>query len=185
MDVPSSFKKVKYSPLTDIDFTSAKTKANKLKQSIENSEEASGSGNVPICSKVTDTPSPSQDDMDEFFHKLHATGTKSAILSITSPYSDEFIPLSMHSAYPEPLTQLFEDSCTDLTYEELLQKCKDIKISLTAEQAAKIEVQTRGQATSKLWYRYRAGRITASCMRAACHTQPMSPSKSLILAICI
>ena len=181
--LPSSLKKVKYSPIADIDFTSAKTKAKKLSQCIEDSQEASSSETM-VCSHKTDIPPPSQPETDEFFSKLHATGTKSVILSITNPYSEEFVPVSMQGAFPKPLTDLYDESCLNLEYKDLLQKCKDVSISLTTEEANVIEEQTRGQAASKLWYRCRAGRITASRMRAVCHTQLTSPSRSLILAIC-
>lgn len=65
--LPSSFKKVKYSPLADTDFISAKTKANKLNQCIENSKEVSGSDTVPIWRKMAASPPPSQHEMDVFF----------------------------------------------------------------------------------------------------------------------
>ena len=50
--------------------------------------------------------------------------------------------------------------------------------------ALAVEKETRKQYGCKLWFTYRAGRITASRMKAACHTDPNNPSKSLIKAIC-
>ena len=67
--LPSSLKKVKYSPIADIDFSSAKTKAKKLSQCIEDSQEASSSETM-VCSHKTDIPPPSQPETDEFFSKL-------------------------------------------------------------------------------------------------------------------
>ena len=180
--LPTSLKKVKYSPIADIDFMSAKTKAKKLNQCIDNSVEKFDC-NQTKPQKLT-VPLPSQSETEEFFQQLSATGTKSVILSITDPHNKEFVPLPLQSVFPKPLTDLFDESCIDLNYEDLLEKCKGICISLTMEQVALVEKHTRGQAASKLWFRYRAGRITASRMRAACHSQPLSPSKSLISAIC-
>ena len=114
-----------------------------------------------VCSHKTDILPPSQPETDEFFSKLHATGTKSIMLSITNLYSEEFVPASMQGAFPKPLTDLYDESYLNLEYKDLLQKCKDVSISLTTGEANVIEEQTRGQAASKLWYRRRAGRITA------------------------
>ena len=182
--LPSALKKVKYSSLADIDFTSAKTMAKKLNTCLDNSDEVSvtASQNTPQTRAVI--PSPMQHEAEAFFQKLDATGVKSAILTITSPYSDKFVPLSMQSAFPEPLTNLYDESHADLEYNKLLEVCSNISILISQEQADAVEAHTCGQSASRLWYRYRAGRITASRMKAICHTDMMSPSKSLILAIC-
>ena len=45
------------------------------------------------------------------------------------------------------------------------------------------ELKIRMQANSRLWFQMRAGRITASKFKAACHTNPASPSISLIMSI--
>ncbi len=182
--LPCALKRVKYSPLADMDFTSAKTKAKKLTNSLESSEEGSDNALASTAKAESFIPPPTQHDTDEFFQNLHATGTKSVILTITSPYSDEFVPLSMQSAFPQPLTSVYNGSYADLPYKDLVEICANINVSVSQEQAIAVEVHTRGQAASKLWYRYRAGRITASRMKAACHTKLTSPSKSLILAIC-
>ncbi len=47
-----------------------------------------------------------------------------------------------------------------------------------------VEKETREQFKSKLWYKYRSGRITASKMKSACRTDPAQPSQSLIKQIC-
>ena len=74
------------------------------------------------------------------------------VLSRTSPYNDEFVPLPMESVFPKPLPSLYDESCTNLEYKGLLEKCHNISISLTEEQAAAVEKHSRGQATSKLWF---------------------------------
>ena len=50
--------------------------------------------------------------------------------------------------------------------------------------AKAVEQETIQQASSKLWFKFRAGRITASRMKQACHTDPAMPSQSLIKTIC-
>ena len=44
--------------------------------------------------------------------------------------------------------------------------------------AVAVENETRSQANSKLWFRYRAGRVTASRMKAVCHMDATNPSQS-------
>ena len=46
------------------------------------------------------------------------------------------------------------------------------------------EMMTRDQSNCRLWFRLRAGRITASRLKSACSTDPASPSLSLIMGIC-
>ena len=46
-----------------------------------------------------------------------------------------------------------------------------------------VERETRLQSHSKLWYTHRAGRVTASCMKAICHTNVSNPSQSLIKSV--
>ncbi len=43
-----------------------------------------------------------------------------------------------------------------------------------------VEMESREQANSKLWFTYRAGRVTASKMKSVCCTDSANPSQSLI-----
>ena len=65
-----------------------------------------------------------------------------------------------------------------LPYDDLLQKCEAV---FTEQQAKHI---TRDQAHSKVWFRYRAGRVTASRFKAAANTNHLKPSQSLLKMIC-
>ena len=47
-----------------------------------------------------------------------------------------------------------------------------------------VEQHTKEQSKSRLWYSYRAGRITASKFKAAVSTDGAMPSQSLIKSIC-
>ena len=100
---------------------------------------------------------PTQSEADDFFQNLHATGARSVILSLTSPYSDEFVPLSMQSVLPEPLTCLYGESCTNLEYKDLLENCENISISVTEEQAVAVEKHTRSQANSSYGFDFGQG----------------------------
>ena len=82
------------------------------------------------------------------------------------------------------LSSLKEPSYLQLNYLELLVKCESVTIDITREMAEKVEQATRSQSHSKLWFKYRAGRITASRMKAVCHTDLGNPAQSLIKTIC-
>ena len=57
-------------------------------------------------------------------------------------------------------------------------------ITITPQQAQTVESKTRLQSKSSLWFRMRCGRITASKFKSAAHTDPASPSLSLVMSIC-
>ena len=57
-------------------------------------------------------------------------------------------------------------------------------MTVTSEEASNVEENTRGQSSSKLWFQQRAGRVTASRLKAATRTDVKEPSKSLIRSIC-
>ena len=54
---------------------------------------------------------------------------------------------------------------------------------ITEEMAVLVELETRDQSNCKLWFTYRAGRITASRMKSVCHTDSSNPSQSLVKTI--
>ena len=58
-----------------------------------------------------------------------------------------------------------------------------MKVDVSVEQAKQVEFATRTQSKSKLWYRFRAGRITASKAKSACNTDPSKQLQSLVKAI--
>ncbi|XP_028415046.1 uncharacterized protein LOC114538132 [Dendronephthya gigantea] len=86
----------------------------------------------------------------------------------------------------EPLTQLYSAEFNSMGYQELLAKSIDIfqKMNISFQQAKLIEEVTKSQSKSSLWFQMRAGRITASKFHQACHTDPASPSLSLVKEVC-
>ena len=82
------------------------------------------------------------------------------------------------------LADLYEPSNLGLSYYELLKLSSETNVTITSEQCKAVEMRTRDQANSRLWFRMRAGRITASKFKSVCHTDPASPSLSLIMSIC-
>jgi len=73
-----------------------------------------------------------------------------------------------------------------MSYDQLLLECDCVfnSLNITAEKALLVEQHTREQTKSKLWFRYHAGRITASRFKAAVCTDATMPSQSLIKSIC-
>ena len=118
------------------------------------------------------------------FENLSVTGTKPGVLSVVSAYFEQFVPTSANKDFPLPLTSLKNSQYVEMKYDELLKECQSVSLSVTDKMAENVEAATRDQSKSKLWYKYRAGRITASRMKAVCHTNPANPSQSLIKGIC-
>ena len=71
-----------------------------------------------------------------------------------------------------------------MEYHRLIKVCESTEINITDEMAVAVESATRSQSNSKLWFRYRAGRVTASRMKAVCRTDATNPSQSLVKSIC-
>jgi len=84
------------------------------------------------------------------------------------------------SNFPQPLTSSLRNptNCT-LKYPDLLEACENFSIELTDDMAQAVEKETRKQSKTPLWFKYRAGRVTASCIKAVCHTDVTNPAQSL------
>ena len=59
-----------------------------------------------------------------------------------------------------------------------------VTYAITPDQIIKMEESTRLQAKYKLWENHRAGRITASNLKAVVSTSADNPAKSLIKKLC-
>ena len=69
-------------------------------------------------------------------------------------------------------------------YIKLLDTCCGIEVKVTSEMVDAVERATRDQSGSNLWFKCRAGRITASRMKSVCHSDLANPAQSLIKVIC-
>ena len=96
-------------------------------------------------------------------------------------YSSCYVPTSLTLDMPTPLSDLFKVDCLNRSYYEIAQRTQ---ASVTTAQALAVEEKIRSQSHSCLWHRMRNGRVTASRLKAVCHTDPASPSISLIMSIC-
>ena len=73
-----------------------------------------------------------------------------------------------------------------MSYSTLLDRCDVVfdTIKVTDGESKAVESATRNQSSSSQWFAFRAGRITASKLRSATHTDVSQPSSSLIRSIC-
>ena len=129
---------------------------------------------------------PNEEEKASFLTSLASLDCKPAVLSILPEFCDPFIPSSLAPDLPMVLSDLYDKSNLQLSYYELLKKAKDTSVTVTLDQAKAVELKTRDQSNSRLWFRMRAGirRITASKFKAVCHTDPASPSLSLVMCVC-
>ena len=186
--MPTPVIAISYHELRDIDFTSSKTKKRKLDSEI------SGLSSDPLKQNASpaqfDTAKnvyvPSQADIKKFFESLNASNTHPEVLSLIPPYNIKYCPKADSIELPKPLTELYDSELCKLDFEDLLEKSNRVfeVMNISSKQAKAIEEATRNQSKSSLWFDMRAGRITASKFHQACHTDPASPSISLIKDVC-
>ena len=72
------------------------------------------------------TLTPTEDELEKFYHTLNSSKIKPAILKITPPYSKEFIPRSTDLSLPLPISQLYDPETLELGYLHLLKKCEEV-----------------------------------------------------------
>ena len=69
-------------------------------------------------------------------------------------FSDEFVPKyqKVIALLPPPLTSLYSAQNEELTYNELMNRCEGVAISLKREEILEIEKATRDQSHCDAWY---------------------------------
>jgi len=169
-----SVREAPYAEASEIDFTSAKTK--KKQMDTNSSPETKRT--------TTDVPLPTPDELKDFFATLRSSASQPAILSLVPPYSDDYVPKTSTTDFPPALDELYNKELHGKSFPEVIEHCRNVTISVTENQVKNVEEETRQQAKSNTWFRHRTGRITASRMKSACHTDPRQPSQSLIKSVC-
>ena len=51
---------------------------------------------------------------------------------------------------------------------------------VTDDMAQAVEMETIKQSKTPLWFKYKAGRVTVSLMKAVCHTDVTNPAQRLM-----
>ena len=68
-------------------------------------------------------PKPTQEEADKLFKLVHECGSRSAILSVVPPYSDEFVPKPVTQPFPTVLTELRDEDAFEMNFAELFDHC--------------------------------------------------------------
>lgn len=140
-----------------------------------------------LNSKLPKILVPTEEHKAKLLMKLaEMPGAPAAILLVAPGHSVNYVPDVLKISLPKPIGSLFDKSCVGLPLNEVLEKCKELEhlVSCSIEQQNAISVLTSKQATSRWWFRYRSGRITASIFRKVLRTKLDKPSVSLIKQIC-
>lgn len=126
------------------------------------------------------------------FYNLYEMLNMCPAMSLRAPHNVSFIPklvivdnnigmsdddAAVHLFLVNVLGFFHSDYLTK-SLEELRSIAENIRLSYNAEEIRYIEEKTITQSSSQLWYRFRAGRVTASNFKAVCRTSVINPSIS-------
>lgn len=176
--MPPSMRDVTYKEIHAIDFTSPTLKRKRTSASSELPRQ------VQKQKSPIENPLPSPTDLHSFYTALSAA-TKPVALSLVPGFSDQYVP-KQREGFPPVLQDLYDETLLGADRDKIVAKSEQIfqSISVSELEAKNVEEATRGQHQSSDWYRYRAGRITASRFRAAAVASVDSPPRSLIMSLC-
>ncbi len=184
---PNGIKDVPYAPVKDVDFIGKKRSESMItKLDIATPSSVNASAHL---SRKSRSPTPAfidstQEEKENFLSMLSTCKSKPVILSLVEPYSSDFVPLAIKEDFTVCLSTLFKPEYLRLNYRELVKLAEECVVTVSDAEAEAVELNTKEQAKSSLWISMRAGRVTASHFKAACHTNLASPSVSLISNIC-
>lgn len=176
--LPTYVKEISYCPVRDINFMSAKKMRKVLDSAVDAAPVNDSQKPQRPCKQYM--PSPTVNEMEDLYKALSNCKVKPVALSLVQPYAKEFVAKSRDIP---TISDLFSESYLEFEYHDLLKVCSSVEISITDEDVQKIEEDTRDQSKGNSFFQHRAGRIGASASKAACHTNPAQPSKSLIKSI--
>ena len=185
--LPTYVNEVPYARAKDIDFSSAKKLKEKLDQKIEDLQQpqapssGTASAGASAPQRMQRASPPSKEEMDQLYAKLNQCKIKAAALSLIGPFADQFIDQSRSVPV---VSELFHTDNLNLGYSELLAKCIQVQLNISADQIKLVEETTRAQSKGTAFFKHRAGRIGASISGAVLHTNLSLPSQSLIKTIC-
>lgn len=143
--LPPSMKDVKYATIAETDFSSPAAKRNCASASAPSTRAALG-------------------DMTPTLQELHALHTRlsqvgrPALLSVVPGFCKEYEP-KQPIGFPPLLTSLYEETMLGVGHDTLMDRCEVLfdSLSVSEAEAKAVEVASRSQASSKHWFRHRAG----------------------------
>ena len=166
--LPSAVKKVPYYKISDIVFS---------KYGGVN-KKARTESKVPISF---------HDEILDFLSNVKAfCDSKSAVVALMKEFSDVYVPSLINEDLPPVLSTYFDKELSTAEYDTVMSLCEQklFIYDINAKEQIAVEERTRKQVNSRLWFRMRTGRVTASKFKSACVTDPLKPSHSLIMSIC-
>lgn len=157
-----------------------------MKRKLDEAIQIGDSPPLQTMRKLPAVTEPTQEEMNRFYSQLKSKGRKPVLLSLVPGYAKDFRPAALNKKYPLVLSELQDENFARADKESLLTHCEEVfkTLRVTDEEAKNCEIDTRSQANSKQWFRFRTGRITASKIKAACRTSVTAPSISLVKDIC-
>ena len=75
-------------------------------------------------------PVPTDHELEAFYKSINESDSKPAILKITDPYHEAFIPKLSRPMFPQPLSELYNPDTLQLNYTELLKECERVFVNL-------------------------------------------------------
>ena len=180
--LPAPVKDIPYLQLRDIDFTAPKCHS-VVRTSASTTSTSSDSASH--CSpKEIKVFTPSHTEQQEFFCQLSQEQNKRpVILSVVEPYNSDFVLSSDHLL----LQYLYRPEYLERDYADLVkvgESQSHLHEEISQDMVDHLEKLTRTQAKSREWFKYRAGRITASRFKQVLCTDLHQPSLSLLKSIC-
>lgn len=129
---------------------------------------------------------PSEEKVSVFLDAISKGKTRPALLSLVDPYAEDYVPKSLDVRLPKLMSDLFDKAHLQASISELemLAESSLSSYTCTEGEVEAAEELTRDQASSKVWFQLRAGRVTASNFKAVCCTKTEKPSRSLIMTVC-
>ena len=118
--LPGGVKGVAYGEVSDIEFTSAKTKMLDISLSFPQ---------TPVVRSHSMKAVNVPEDKLVFCENVHGTDKRAGVLIFLSPFYDEYI-LTFH---PAPLAHLLDENCFDMNYADLVAHCQGLVISVSEE----------------------------------------------------
>lgn len=121
--------------------------------------------------------------LDAFLTELQNLDINPAICLLMDPFASRMVTNELETL-PPSLDNFYSPDLQGKSYEELLGLSQNIEMTIHKEQIDIIEAATREQAENNTWFKYRAGRITASRFKAVCRTNIEKPSLTVIKGVC-
>ena len=136
--------------------------------------------------KLPNIQPPTAEELSDFYSSFENTTQKPVIFSILPKYSSSYMDDCLKDL-PD-LSSVYDIKYTESSIQELVDMALsgkfDSHINVNHAQVSKIEQLTRKHAHCSLWFKFRAGRVTASNIKRCIRTSIIDPSKSLVMSVC-